>query len=584
MPSLEEEFMSLFSPSGSFKAGSVSYGLGGNQPTTQQTLQMPQAPVVQSDPGLLAAATEANQIMSQPVSAPAAPLAMVTPSSTVATPTISNFDQALQAFNKGAADPYTIARQFNLRPQDFAGVVSDRPEITALQTATGNLFQQRSAAPTIYEAIDAVKAGADPREVIQSLYNNPTDMIFDLNTKFSGTPQDKPYMQALNAAAKRLYGEQTTAGIEQELARRFPDLAPSTDVSKIYGQGAGSYLQNLYNSIIQRSKDIVAGGGTGYHGWNTGGKEVKELEEMAGRLKEKPGAMRVIDEIVRNDPNNPNWTPGNLLTQRGLINNYLSEYDRIGPYYATRNFINDAQNLVGIGKDDWFASHSMENPEWANLQKIKWAMTPTAPNDIWEKKVYRSNANTKYPVVSLWRDPETGNGIAIKSRDGKKNDGFTFIDKFGDSMFTSSYSAPEVLKSAEKVGMSIPSLASFNEVVKNSGVNVYDNDYADLARGGLGTPYDWRIDPNVGRKGPSAQQQLEENRRLAKRFGLQPGSKQPSSQFQSYLQQLLSPVQNPLLSTSQFRPSQTPSLSSGGSLNEALENQYREYKYGGLIG
>jgi hypothetical protein len=40
MPSLEEEFMSLFAPSGSFKSGSISYGLGGGQPAPQVMAQV----------------------------------------------------------------------------------------------------------------------------------------------------------------------------------------------------------------------------------------------------------------------------------------------------------------------------------------------------------------------------------------------------------------------------------------------------------------------------------------------------------------------------------------------------------------
>jgi hypothetical protein len=118
--------------------------------------------------------------------------------------------------------------------------------------------------------------------------------------------------------------------------------------------------------------------------------------------------------------------------------------------------------------------------------------------------------------------------FAYLDQDGQK--GLYVVDGQGRLLRNVNMDAPSILRAAESFGLDLAPLADLADQLDEAGVayapgKVFTGsnagvDLKDLAGGGLGAAYDWRVDPNVGRKGSGAAAAQAADSALASRVGL----------------------------------------------------------------
>jgi hypothetical protein len=141
---------------------------------------------------------------------------------------------------------------------------------------------------------------------------------------------------------------------------------------------------------------------------------------------------------------------------------------------------------------------------------------------------YQPMANTANIVaqhgnIAVRKDPKSG---ALSGQ---------LIDKEGFAVGNSfSFGSPEqMLGVMSQYGVPLSTLQGMNDTLAKAGVNVspynlyagtgsnHGIDFDALAKGQLGTAYDWTSDANVSTKGPTALNSLQEAQRTAGYYGLQ---------------------------------------------------------------
>lgn len=103
----------------------------------------------------------------------------------------------------------------------------------------------------------------------------------------------------------------------------------------------------------------------------------------------------------------------------------------------------------------------------------------------------------------------------------------------GQRQTTDAFYAGDILRGLQQQGLGLEALQGLNRSLDQTGLNYRPNqqygaqgsnhgiDFDALARGQLGTAYDWTSDVNVGAKGPSALAQLQRDQQIAQQFGIQ---------------------------------------------------------------
>lgn len=123
-------------------------------------------------------------------------------------------------------------------------------------------------------------------------------------------------------------------------------------------------------------------------------------------------------------------------------------------------------------------------------------------------------------------------GLAVHD-DGQRINGLIRFDPTtGQRLTTDSFYAGDVLRGLQQQGLGLEALQGLNSALDKTGLNYRPNqqfgaqgsnhgiDFDALARGELGTAYDWTSDINVGAKGPEALAQLRRSQEIAKAFGI----------------------------------------------------------------
>jgi hypothetical protein len=117
----------------------------------------------------------------------------------------------------------------------------------------------------------------------------------------------------------------------------------------------------------------------------------------------------------------------------------------------------------------------------------------------------------------------------------------SYYNEAGEKLSSSVFSAPELLRNAQKYGININDALGigqgleFNKIgykpgdlYRGSGSD-HGIDFEDLAAGGYGTVYDWTKDPLAAIKGPGALEGLKADQELARSLGLKPSALTRSS-------------------------------------------------------
>jgi len=119
--------------------------------------------------------------------------------------------------------------------------------------------------------------------------------------------------------------------------------------------------------------------------------------------------------------------------------------------------------------------------------------------------------------VAVQTDPQ---GNILKAR---------YFDEAGRALRSSIFTAPEILKACEEFAIPHDDLTSLGQALDRYGIGFrpyelhkgtgsdHGVDLDDLARGGLGSAYDWRSDPHAASRGPGALEALADYQALSAR-------------------------------------------------------------------
>lgn len=127
----------------------------------------------------------------------------------------------------------------------------------------------------------------------------------------------------------------------------------------------------------------------------------------------------------------------------------------------------------------------------------------------------------------------SGNYVALANpRSGSETEEteLGLIDSQGNLLRKLAWNAPNILSTSRNFGISTSALNSLADQLDAKGVQykpyeLYDKsdagvDLRDLAAGGLGSAYDWRVDANAEAKGESAVRSIANNLLLAQELGI----------------------------------------------------------------
>jgi len=171
--------------------------------------------------------------------------------------------------------------------------------------------------------------------------------------------------------------------------------------------------------------------------------------------------------------------------------------------------------------DDANIPRGQYDPKVAQIQAYGHALTPAAPDTQWQQNFSTTNRNQSDFV---WRDPSTGRGIAVNLNNQGVPEGFTYIDAAGKPLRSSAFTASDLYRGAEEFGIPLQGVTQIGAMLENAGVGYkpgelyrgtgsdHGIDFASIARGGMGSAYNWATDPTA----------VAGDRNLASRLKLNP--------------------------------------------------------------
>lgn len=263
-------------------------------------------------------------------------------------------------------------------------------------------------------------------------------------------------------------------------------------------------------------------------------REAELLNSAITILDKNPIIAQTIDRIKQLDPN--------VKINSYDIGNLNARIAEVGTARAVQDFISEKRNMVGFydkGSEPFFQRHTMADPTYRAysnlLNEVSSASASNVDQSSWETMAKRTSAKNQTPV--LWRDPNSGQGIGmILGEDGQPKN-FTFYGADGTALTSSIVSAPELYKKAELFGIDLSGIGELGNKLDKMGVKYKPNelyagsdagvDLQDIARGGMGSAFDWTKDPMAHLKGPSAISSLATNQALAQRLGVGAASGAP---------------------------------------------------------
>lgn len=260
--------------------------------------------------------------------------------------------------------------------------------------------------------------------------------------------------------------------------------------------------------------------------------------DLSKRAAENVGNARftanIIQETLDNTPevlgvlNTLGSLTPDLKVDDTLIRNLAGDIRNQGATKTTLEFLRNQQNIAGMT-----GTRDMSNPEWARYQNAINQLTPKAPDQDWYTKVASYKSPSEGGEVALWRDPKSGYGIGVGLNKRGVPDLLTFYNPSGVSLQSQAITAPNLYEYAERYGIDLSGVSELGRQLESQGIGYkpYQTyagtgsdigiDFADIARGGLGTAYDWTKDANIAAKGPQAAESLRKNQELAARLGIQ---------------------------------------------------------------
>lgn len=301
----------------------------------------------------------------------------------------------------------------------------------------------------------------------------------------------------------------------KEPGRYDGSLRPQMAIASNYSQfGAANQMLNTLSQ--QAAAETTQG--------RLPGRSAQELNETLEVLEKNPLVQQVIDKVMAIDPK--------AKISSNDVLNLAGEVKRIGAEYAIANFLKDKQNMAGFGTNDWNPNKGMEDATFARYQQElnQGAQAKPAPQKEWDKNVKMTSG--KNEPAAVWRDATTGAGIGVSVNKQQQPTGLVYYDPAGVAVTSSAFDAPSLFRTAEKYGIDLSKVDSLGSMLERKGIKYkpYELfsgtlselgiDFSDVARGGMGTAYDWTKDEKVAEKGDTAAARLAADQALFNRRGL----------------------------------------------------------------
>jgi hypothetical protein len=194
-----------------------------------------------------------------------------------------------------------------------------------------------------------------------------------------------------------------------------------------------------------------------------------DFNQVNNALTKNPEIASAFEDIARLNPNTSQFQDPSGNVMRGQVQKLSSEMDRIGKPLALRNFYEEQQNYIGMDSGDWFGSHNMGNPQWAELQRKKMSQTPIANEQDWLKMAKRTVGDR--PVENILRDPTSklGVGIIMNERTNRP-DTLGYFDRNGQLLRSSTFNKEDIYKNLEEFGFDLSNVGALGKVLTSKGV------------------------------------------------------------------------------------------------------------------
>jgi hypothetical protein len=229
-----------------------------------------------------------------------------------------------------------------------------------------------------------------------------------------------------------------------------------------------------------------------------------------------------------------------------------------------QQFLGEAAAYKGGGYDDAVqkakdivAQYTPTQASQATAQSQAPAVQASSPAIVEEQQQQyitppiSSNDLRTHQIAATYTDPKTGVTVAVGMQGGVPST-FKYFDSNGQLLTTSTFDASQLYKAKERFGFDLAGVSQIGQQLDQQGIRYrpyelyagtgsdHGLDFNDIAKGGLGTAYDWRYDKNAARKDEFlkgtgaagyAQNLVRDNTELARRLNLQKTNATPDLGF-----------------------------------------------------
>jgi hypothetical protein len=199
-----------------------------------------------------------------------------------------------------------------------------------------------------------------------------------------------------------------------------------------------------------------------------GNLSLAERQKIQTIFDRDPAIKQLLEEAYGIDPDLEKKIP--ITANR--IEQLEAEAKRIGFTNLARNFLQEAQNLVGFGEATWFRGQNPGTTKWANYQKLQLSYSPVLPQAEWEKFITSRYSELGVDINLMYRDPVSNRGVSVKiNPDSKQVQGFQYWNSDGIPLKTSVFAAADLYREAEVFGIDLTGISILNTKLAQQNIN-----------------------------------------------------------------------------------------------------------------
>jgi hypothetical protein len=199
-----------------------------------------------------------------------------------------------------------------------------------------------------------------------------------------------------------------------------------------------------------------------------GNLSLAERQKIQTIFDSDPRLKQLLEEAYGIDPDLEKKIP--ITANR--IEQLEAEAKRIGFTNLARNFLQEAQNLVGFGEATWFTGQNPGTTKWANYQKLQLSYSPVLPQADWEKFITSRYSELGVDIKLMYRDPVSNRGVSVKvNPDNGQVEGLQYWNSDGIPLKTSVFAAADLYREAEVFGIDLTGISILNNKLAQQNIN-----------------------------------------------------------------------------------------------------------------